>query len=93
MYLSSPLFTWPEMWRGVINRNVELLSRIAHKLFLPNEQLATYVDADGLGVWVAVASRRPEALLREINKQAFRSFAFLGVRDDGRCYWTHFRAL
>jgi len=83
-----------DMWRGVVNRNTELLWRIAHQFFAPGEELAHRFDSDGLGVWVGVCSTtRPEALLQRINAEAFRSFGFLGVRFDGAMYWTHFRAM
>jgi hypothetical protein len=92
-YLSSPLFNLSEVWRGVINRKIELLHGIAHEFFLPGEQYDLYLDAECLGVWVAVASPRPEALLKAIKKEAFPRFGFPGVHFDGSCHWTHFRAM
>jgi hypothetical protein len=81
-------------WRDVVYRNIELLQRIAHKILLPGERYDSYLDADGLGVWVAVTcTSRPEALLKTIEHEAFPTFGFLGVMFDGRNYWTHFRAV
>lgn len=93
-YVYSLAFTFENQWRGVIQRSAELLSRIAHGIFSPGEKYAVWLDADGLGAWVAVSnSKRPEALLRAVKQQAFPSFAFLGMMFDGERYWTHFRAL
>ena len=79
---------------GVVKRNVELLWRIAHEFFRPGEMLTHRFDPDGLGVQVGVCNTgRPGELLRAINKEAFRNFAFLGVTFDGRMSWTHFRAM
>ncbi len=94
MYLQSVRFNREDGWRGVINRNVEHLQRIAHNFFSPWERCAVYYDADGLGVWVAVSSTwRPEALLKAIQQKTFPTFGLLGMRFDGQQYWTHFRAL
>lgn len=94
MIVSSPLFTQPEMWRGVVKRNIDLLRDTAYEFFLPGEGLAIEPDADGLGVDVIVASLQPEVLLKEINKRAFRNFAFRGIRlDENGWYRTHFRAM
>jgi hypothetical protein len=82
-----------EMWRDVVQRNIELLWRIAHTFFGTGEQLTHSIDPDGLGVWIGVRSTaRPEGLLRRIQEETFRSFAFLGVRFDANVYW-HFRAM
>jgi hypothetical protein len=93
MIVSSPLFTQPEMWRGVVQRNIAQLRDTAYEFFLPGENLAVEPDSDGLGVDVIVTSPRPEALLREINKRAFRNFAFQGIRLKDGYYKTHFRAM
>ena len=94
MIVSSPLFTQPEMWRGVVLRNIDLLRDTAHEYFSPGENVAVDLDDDGLGLDVLVASQRPEELLREIKKRVFRSFAFQGVCLDERgWYKTRFRAM
>jgi len=94
MYVYSERFEPVPMWRGVIERQAELFQRIAHKIFWPAEGYEAVFDEDGLGIWIGVYStERPEPLLRSIQKEAFPSFAFLGVRFDGEKYWTHFRAL
>lgn len=94
MYLLDRRFNWPEMWRGVIRRSIDLLIRVGYKLLQPGESYAASVDSDGLGVQVAVVSSRPEELLKAIKKEVFPSFAFLGMRTtDGQSFWTHFRAL
>lgn len=94
MIISSPLFTQAEMWRGVIQRNIDLLRDTAHEYFLRGENVAVDLDEDGLGLDVLVASQRPEELLREIKNRAFRSFAFQGVLlDENGWYKTRFRAM
>lgn len=93
-YLFSKRLNPVDQWRGVIERQLDLLRRIAHEIFWPGERGEWFVEQDGLGVWVKVDSTwRPEALLKEIKKQAFPTFGFLGVHFDGQSYWTHFRAL
>jgi hypothetical protein len=92
--MSVPSFDPVQSWRDVVKRNVELLQRIAHKILWPGERYDFYLDADGLGVWVAVTSTaRPEALLKAVEREAFPTFGFLGMMFDGQNYWTHFRAL
>ena len=94
MYIFSKRFNAVEMWRGVVERNVELFQRIAHKVFLPGEICDWFFDPDRCGMWFAVRStERPEELLSAIQREAFSTFAFLGVHFDGQQHWTHFRAL
>jgi len=93
-YVYSEAFKPENQWRGVVQRSSELLPRIAHGIFFPGERFSVWLDADGLGAWVAVwNTTRPEALLRAVKQQAFPSFGFLGMMFDGGRYWTRFRAL
>lgn len=93
-YLYSQRLNPVDQSRGVVERQTDMLRRLAHEIFWSGEKCAMWLDADGCGVWIGVyGTWRPEALLREIKKQAFPSFGFLGVHFDGQIYWTHFRAL
>ena len=93
-YLYSESLRPESQWQGVIARNVELLRRVAPDIFIPGERYVACLDADRLGVWVAVAqTTRPKELLRAVQERAFSSFAFSGVMFDGQRYWTHFRAM
>ncbi len=87
-----------DTWRHVIKQNIETLNRLAfdqEKIFEPGEQYVCEPDSDGLGVRVSVASTsaRADALLKQIQKQAFPRFAFTGVHLDDGLYYTHFRAV
>jgi quinol monooxygenase YgiN len=90
MYVS---FDKMEDWRRLIDRNIALLQRTAHELLRPFESYSLHRDDDGLGVWVAVESWRPEALLKAINRAAFPTFGAIGFWFDGQKHWTHFRAV
>ena len=84
-YFLDRRFNPVDMWQGFVKRNIDLLWRIAHEFFLPAEELTRCFDSDCLGIWVGVRStERPEGLLRKIKKEAFPTFAFLGVTFDGR---------
>lgn len=82
-----------EQQRHTVREAVKRLSRKCREFFWPGERYAVLFDSDGLGVLVFVDSVRPETLLHLINGTAFSSFAFLGLRFNGRHYSTHFRGL
>lgn len=94
-YLFDRRFNTPDMWRGVLMRNLELLWREAHKFFMRGETVTHRFDPDMLGVWIGVGgTSRPVQLLRRIKDEAFRTFAFGDVKFDGtHYYWVHFRAM
>jgi hypothetical protein len=94
MIVSDPMFTWPEMWRGVVERGFTHFKDTAYQFFLPREGFTHILHEDGLGADICVASWRPEALLEEINKRAFRAFTFEKPQvDTYGFYWTRFRAM
>lgn len=82
MYHWDPGFTHEEMWRGVIRRGFTHLEGTAWEFLLPREGFTHILHEDGLGGDICVASWRPEALLEEINKRAFRNFTFDKPRLD-----------
>jgi len=87
-------FEWPEMMRGIVKRSFTHLDNTAYQFFLPREGFTHLVHEDGLGGEICVASWRPEVLLAEINKRAFRAFVFERPRvDTYGFYWTRFRAM
>ena len=90
MYVS---FDKMENWRRNIERNIELLQRVAHTFIRRFETYHLHRDADGLGVWVEVDSWRPEELLKTIHREAFPTFGCEWFVFDGRRHWTHFRAV
>lgn len=94
MYLPDRQFNYEDIMRGVLRRNVDLLSRVAPKFLWPSEILVRWFDADGLGVWVGVwNTTRPEVVLRCAHKEVFRNFAFTDARFEGGICWTHFCAV
>jgi hypothetical protein len=91
MYMPDEPINLAEVFRGVIIRNVDLLHRVAHKLFGPGKPYWVWIDPDGLGAWIGVASSKPMEVLSAVQREAFRTFALAEVVPDGELSWTHFR--
>src|SRR5260370_6941127 len=93
-YLYSERLNPVDQWRGVIERQLDLLRRTAHEIFWTGEKGEWFVEADGLGVWGKVDSTwSPEPLLKSIKEKAFPSFGFLAVHSHDTSYPPPFPTL
>ena len=94
MHYYDTRFNWPDMFRGIVARNIDLLYRIGPTLLRQGESCIPWIDADGLGARIVVVSSRPDELLRTIKQEIFPTFEFLGTQTtNGKYFWTHFRAM
>jgi hypothetical protein len=94
MYDYSVRYNPIDTWRGVIDRDAELLQRISPTILLPGESCLLDRDADGLGGRFTVVSGRPEVLLKKIKQEAFPTIGFSPVQTtDGEHFWSDLRVV